>query len=393
MKRDLNFFAATQEMAPKRKKPGESATEANEEAEAAKSSCKKIVPDDVAAILTTEDEQKLYRLIMQTTKAAQYCRFNYKVTTRIINSVKEVRQIAKSNEEFWSDHIKSSDFLSKSVPERIKKMDEDMWNFCLFLRPLYDYGVSQGSVLQNVELILDHFIDCMVPGKEHIVENIFEEVSPQIQESTRSAEEGPAQDVQEATTEENTKPVKRRRRSFLTMQSQDAHEKKLRKQSRQRQKKRPGRESLQNEIILPKTITSVLSTEDEQKVYKVFVKTCEMCKYLNFKAANTFHNKLTRTYSTEVYENRKEFVSAMFTRMRGRIISKEYKFSAADGRWISYKEATTPEKRIDDICYASDEIYQQLGICDFKTKEILTDYEGFNEKFAKIIEECTSDEA
>jgi len=345
-----------------------------------KKAAKMIVPEDVAAVLTTEDEQKLYRLIMQTAKAAQYCRFNYEVTTRIIDSVKDLRSSGKDNEQFWQEHIKSSDFLSKSVTERIAKMDDHMCNFCILLRPLYEYSVGQGTVLQNIDLILEEFIDCMVPGKAHLVKNIFEEAAAEQQKAEKADKKDAKQDAEVAATEEDYKPVKRKRRAHLTMQAQQAHEKKLRKQRKQRNKNHPGARSLEKEISIPSNISNVLRTEEEQKVYKVFVKTCEMCKFLNSRKAATFRSRASK--------EPKAYARETLARMRGIIQKKDYRFNSGSG-WASYKASTTPEQRVDDILRAMHNIFCNLDITDINTKDILEDYDGFNEKFDRIMEECT----
>lgn len=336
-----------------------------------------IVPEDIAAILTTEDEQKLYRLIMQIARAAQYCRWNYRVTTRIIDSVRDVRSKGKDDEEYWPNYVKSSDFSSKSVAKRIEKMDDHVWNFCLFLRPLYDHGIGQGTVLENIDYILEEFIDCMVPGNEHVIENIYEEHTA----PTWSKRKEPPVEEALTFTMEDLKPVKRKRRVFLTRQAQDAYEKKSREEQKLRKKikEQLGAKILENEITIPSNISRVLSTDNEQKVYKIIAKTCEMCKHLNSSNVATFCKRGSK--------NPKAYAREKLAETRKTIQEKNYHFTSS---WQSYKNSTTPEERIKHICENIDSLFWRLDIQGIKANDILDDYDGFNEKFSKIIKEYTT---
>jgi hypothetical protein len=362
---------------PKRKKAdeaGPSVTKSPPRAEM-------IVPEDIAAILTTEDEQKLYRLIMQIARAAQYCRWNYRVTTRIIDSVRDVRSTGKDDEGYWPNYVKSTEFSSKSVAERIEEMDDHVWNFCLFLRPLYDDPVGKGTVLERIDYILEEFINCMVPGNEHVIENIYEEhTAPTWSKRKEPVKEPPVDEAVIAAMQES-KPVKRKRRVFLTTQGQDAHQKKSRKEQKLRKKikEQLGAKSLENEITIPGNISRVLSTDNEQKVYKIIVKTCEMCKHLNSSNVATFCNRGSK--------NPKAYAREKLAEIRGQIQNKNYRFTSS---WQSYKELTTPEERIKHICENIDSLFWRLDIQGIKANDILDDYDGFNEKFSKIIKECTT---
>jgi hypothetical protein len=119
-----------------------------------------------------------------------------------------------------------------------------------------------------------------------------------------------------------------------------------------------------SEIKIPKYVLQVYKTEDEQKMYRILCKVCDMCKRLNAR-----YSEWPKHYAKKQLSEIREDMRTAYGRKRLK------KKSVEDKIW--------------GLRVTIDSIFYHLGINDIKAYEILQDYDGFNEKFKKKIEEYT----
>jgi hypothetical protein len=125
------------------------------------------------------------------------------------------------------------------------------------------------------------------------------------------------------------------------------------------------------EIKIPKYLLKVYKTENEQKMYMMLLKTCDLCMRLKFDKTADFHKR--------VLEWPKDYAKLTLHTYRNKNVTF----------WSKHQ---TAEDRIRSLSGAINRILNGLCINDIQAKEILEDYDGFNEKLDKKIKEYTKDD-
>lgn len=128
---------------------------------------------------------------------------------------------------------------------------------------------------------------------------------------------------------------------------------------------------------IPKYVIGFLKTENEQKIYKALLKACHLYKNLSLRYRAEFHT----TYD-------------IFPKKYAEEKLQYYRKQMSDFDEKRHYRKKTPEERISELSASFDHMMFNLSIrIDIRASDIFKNYEAFTEKFDKIFEEYTKNDA
>jgi len=118
---------------------------------------------------------------------------------------------------------------------------------------------------------------------------------------------------------------------------------------------------------IPKFMLKILKTENEQRVYTILAKLINFCKNLNCRIG--------------------DWTSAYYAHYHFLDFSKKETVWFGCSPFIKSFKHISPEERIEKLTDKIDEILGDLHISDVNANDITEDYDAFNEKFEKALQE------